>query len=95
MMAKFAEEGRLEQMVDAKRRVKQQEHRRAVEQMIDDRRKAQAARMLEEEQETQQLLQIENFRREVIEQERQRLLREHASGLKGFLPKVFVFVRRK
>ena len=38
MMAKFAEDDRLEQMSAQKRRMKQLEHRRAVEKLIEERR---------------------------------------------------------
>lgn len=33
---------------------------------------------------------MEEYRRQIIEQERQRLLKEHAANLLGFLPKVGV-----
>lgn len=33
---------------------------------------------------------MEEYRRQIIERERQRMLREHASKLLGFLPKVGV-----
>ena len=39
MLAKFAEDDRIEQMNAQKRRMKQLEHRRAVEKLIEDRRK--------------------------------------------------------
>ena len=41
---------------------------------------------------------LENYRKQIIEEERQRLLREHASKLLGYLPKVtyiFFFVIAK
>ena len=46
MMAKFAEDDRLEQMNAQKRRMKQLEHQRAVERMLDERRKQSAARQV-------------------------------------------------
>lgn len=39
MLAKLAEDDRMEQMNAQKRRVKQLEHRRAVEKLIEDRRR--------------------------------------------------------
>ena len=39
MMAKFAEDDRIEQMNAQKRRMKQLEHRRAVEALIEERRR--------------------------------------------------------
>lgn len=88
MLAKFAEEGRLEQLADAKRRVKQQEHKRAVEAMIAERREKQKREQIEEQEQNQQLQQLEAYRREIIEEERQKLLRDHASEFADFLPKV-------
>lgn len=38
MLAKFAEDDRIEQMNAQKRRMKQQEHKRAVEQLLEERR---------------------------------------------------------
>lgn len=38
MLAKFAEDDRIEQMNAQKRRMKQQEHKRAVEKLIEERR---------------------------------------------------------
>lgn len=37
---------------------------------------------------------MQEYRRQIIEQERQRLLKEHASKLLGFLPKVGVSLPR-
>ena len=39
MLAKFAEDDRIEQMNAQRRRMKQQEHKRAVEQLIEERRR--------------------------------------------------------
>ena len=39
MLAKFAEDDRIEQMNAQRRRMKQQEHKRAVENLIDERRR--------------------------------------------------------
>ncbi|KFP73003.1 PREDICTED: meiosis-specific nuclear structural protein 1, partial [Apaloderma vittatum] len=87
MMAKLAEDDRIEQMNAEKRRMKQLEHRRAVEQLIEDRRKqfiADKERELEERQ-------LEERRQEkiraIVEEERQKLLKEHAAKLLGYLPR--------
>jgi len=87
-MLKFAEEDKLEQLADQKRRLKQQEHKHAVEKMIVERRQRAAIEKQEEAVQNARLAELERFRMEVIEQERQRLLREHAHGLSGPLPKV-------
>ncbi|XP_065590421.1 meiosis-specific nuclear structural protein 1 [Cyrtonyx montezumae] len=87
MVAKFAEDDRVELMNAQKQRTKQLEHRRAVEKLIEDRRKrfiADKERELEERQ-------LEERRqaniRAVVEEERQKLLKEHAPKLLGYLPK--------
>ncbi|NXN34695.1 MNS1 protein, partial [Rhinoptilus africanus] len=87
MLAKFAEDDRIEQMNAQKRRMKQLEHRRAVEKLIEDRQKqfiADKERELEERrlEERRQ----ENIRA-IVEEERQKLLKEHASKLLGYLPR--------
>lgn len=46
MMAKFAEDDRIEQMNAQKRRMKQLEHKRAVEKLIEDRRRQREADMV-------------------------------------------------
>lgn len=46
MMAKFAEDDRIEQMNARKQRMKQLEHRRAVEKLIEDRRRRILANMV-------------------------------------------------
>lgn len=88
-MQKFAEDDRIEQMKQTARRMKQLEHRRAADALVKER---QRIHMQEEEQrrkEHEADLEIEKYKAAVVEQERQRLLREHASKLVGFLPKVF------
>jgi len=87
MLAKFAEDDRLEQMNAQKRRMKQLEHKRAVEALLEDRRKqfeADRQREIESRREEERLQQV---RRQIIEDERQRLLKEHATKLLGYLPK--------
>ncbi|RUS73281.1 hypothetical protein EGW08_018954 [Elysia chlorotica] len=87
MLAKFAEDDRIEQMNAQKRRMKQQEHARAVERLMEDRR-AQFAREREAEaSQRQEEARLEEFRKKIIEEERQKLLREHATKLIGFLPR--------
>ena len=68
------------------------EHRRAVEQLIEERR-AQFQREKEAElEERMEEERRESIRRQIIEQERQRLLKEHATKLLGYLPKVSCLV---
>lgn len=47
MLAKFAEDDRVEQMNDRKRRMKQLEHKREVEKLIEDRRRQREADMVQ------------------------------------------------
>ncbi|NXS59181.1 MNS1 protein, partial [Brachypteracias leptosomus] len=87
MLAKLAEDDHIEQMNAQKRRMKQLEHRRAVEKLIEDHHKqltADKERELEERQLEER--RQENIRA-IIEEERQKLLKEHASKLLGYLPR--------
>ena len=88
MLAKFAEDDRIEQMNANKRRMKQQEHKRAVEKLIEDRKAQFAADREREVAERREEERMEAFRRQIVEEERQKLLREHAMKLLGYLPKV-------
>lgn len=91
MLAKFAEDDRIEQMNAQKRRMKQLEHKRSVEVLIEDRRAQFAADRERELAERQQEERMEALRRQIIEEERQKLLQEHANRLIGYLPKVSIF----
>ena len=88
MLAKFAEDDRIEQMNAQKRRMKQLEHKRAVEKLIDDRRAQFAANKQQDLEIRHEEEMLEKLRQQIIEEERQRLLKEHASKLLGYLPKV-------
>ncbi|KAJ3321333.1 mannosyl-oligosaccharide alpha-1,2-mannosidase [Boothiomyces sp. JEL0866] len=71
----------------AARRMKQLEHRRAVDELVKERKRLHEANEMEKKRLENIELELARYRAEVIEQERQRLLREHASKLAGFLPK--------
>ncbi|KAK3737795.1 hypothetical protein QZH41_015857 [Actinostola sp. cb2023] len=60
---------------------------KAVERLIEDRRMQNQKGRETELQARQEEERMQSFRKEIIEQERQRLLREHAAKLLGFLPK--------
>ena len=92
-MAKFAEDDRIEQLNAQKRRMKQQEHKRAVENLIEQRRQQFAADRERELEGRREEERMEAFRRQIIEEERQKLLQEHAMRLLGYLPKVGVYMR--
>lgn len=87
-MKRFAEDDRIEQMKQTTRRMKQLEHKRAVDAIIEERHRIFKENELEVKRQEELEIEIARYKAEVIEQERQRLLREHASKLAGFLPKV-------
>lgn len=64
------------------------EHRRAVEHLIEERRARFQREKEAEMEERREEERRQAARRAIIEQERQRLLKEHASKLLGYLPKV-------
>jgi hypothetical protein len=81
MLEKFAQDERIEQMNAQKRRMKQLEHKREVERLLEERRKMyeeEKASELEEQREEERRAQV---LRDLIEQERQKILREAASKL--------------
>ncbi|XP_017313838.1 meiosis-specific nuclear structural protein 1 isoform X1 [Ictalurus punctatus] len=87
MLAKFAEDDRIEQMNAQKRRMKQQEHKHAVEKLIEERRQKY---LLDKEREAEERAleqERETLRRQIIEEERLKLLKLHATKLLGYLPK--------
>eukprot|EP01137_Pigoraptor_chileana_P011149 Opistho-2@61577 len=87
MMQKFSEDERLEQMNAQKRRMREAEHRRAIEQLLEERRARRRAEDDERDRESQDRAAMEQNFRKIVEEERQRLLREHANKLAAFLPK--------
>jgi len=87
LLAKFAEDDRIEQMNQAKRRMKVQEHKREVEKLVEARRVQFEEERAREMGEYKKVSDLEEERMVIIEEERQRLLREYAAELKDFLPK--------
>ncbi|XP_007520981.2 meiosis-specific nuclear structural protein 1 [Erinaceus europaeus] len=87
MLAKFAEDDRIELMNAQKQRMKRLEHRRAVEKLIEDRRNQFLADKQQELEEWQVQQRQQGCINAVIEEERLRLLKEHATRLLGYLPK--------
>jgi Tfp pilus assembly pilus retraction ATPase PilT len=90
LLEKFAKDERLEQLSAQKRRMRQQEHKREIDRLIEANRKKRELEKLLDVDFQAKNRELEQFRLNVVEQERQRqrLLREHASKLVGFLPKV-------
>lgn len=87
MMEKFAADDRLHLMSDQKRRMKQLEYKRAIQKMLAERRAKFDQELVEHRGEFGRWLQAEAARNKIIEEERQRLLKEHATKLLGYLPK--------
>lgn len=87
MMAKFAEDDRIEQMNNQKRRMKQLDHKRAVEELLEIRKSRFQAEQDREVNERNRELEEAKIRSEIIEEERQKLLAKHAKNLLGYLPK--------
>lgn len=86
LLAKFAEDDRIEQMNAQKRRLKVQEHKREVERQLQLRREQYEAARQQEREAFLYLQKEEEEQRRVIEEERRRLLAE-AAPLKTFFPK--------
>jgi hypothetical protein len=87
MMEKFAEDDRIEQMNAQKRRLKEQEHKREVENLWQD--KLSLYREMREQEILEKMAkeEEERYQQWVIEQEKERLLKEHGSILNTYHPK--------
>ncbi|KAG2454297.1 hypothetical protein HYH02_001326 [Chlamydomonas schloesseri] len=86
MLAKFAEDEKLEQMNAQKRRMRMAEHAREVQRLIDEKRAAFEAAKAREEAEDAAKRSEDDRVRGLVEEERKKLLRE-AAELKDFLPR--------
>lgn len=87
MLAKFEHDDRIELLNAAARRKKQLEHRRAVEALIEERRVAFESQRQDEIADHLASVDAETVRAQIIEEERQRILKEHADKLVGYMPK--------
>merc|ERR1719215_2202518 len=87
LLQKFAEDDRIEQMNEAKRRMKVQEHKREAARLIELRRDMYENARQVERAHVESLRAEEQDRQVIIEAERQRLLQDHAAHLRDFLPK--------
>ncbi|CAJ1441496.1 unnamed protein product [Effrenium voratum] len=85
LMSKFAEDDRIEQLNDHKRRLKVEQHKRETERLIEMRREMFEVARAKERDEQEALKKDEDQRRIIIEEEKKRLLREHGQELKKFL----------
>ncbi|XP_053678628.1 meiosis-specific nuclear structural protein 1-like [Anopheles nili] len=82
----WAERDRIDMMSNEKRRRKMTEYRRAVHELLENRRKQrmEEVKSLKEQEDRQR--QEERRRQEILEEERIKLLKEHATALLGFFP---------
>lgn len=87
LLKKFAEDDRLEQMSENKRRMKVEAHKREAQRLIELRREKYEQERESERSAGDALRDQESKRQVVIEEERRRLIAEHAGELKNFLPK--------
>jgi len=87
LLSKFAEDDRIEQMNENKRRMKVEQHKREAQRLIDLRREMYEQQRQKEAEDEARLRENDAQRQLIIEEERRRLLREHAAELKDFLPK--------
>lgn len=90
MLEKFAEEDRLEQLAQHKRRLKEQEHKREVERLWQEKLEKYRDAREQERLEREQRRNDELWKIELVRAEKERLIREHAGNLSGFLHKDLV-----
>lgn len=87
MMAKFAADKALEKMNVQRRREEVAAYRKEVDRMVEERKRLYHEAAQSELQHAQRAGEEESARLEIVERERQRLLKEHAQALGEFLPK--------
>ena len=87
LMEKFAEDDRLEQMNAQRRRMREQEHKREIERLWIEKLAIYKAQREAEQAEAEYKKQEEARQRSVVEQEKARLLAEHAAILQQHHPK--------
>lgn len=85
-MTFLAEKDKLEQLSNEKRRRKQLEHKQAIREMIEKRKIERAEQMAKTIKSYEDDLREEENMQKIIEEERLKILKEHAKDLLGFLP---------
>uniref|UniRef100_A0A7S4F452 Meiosis-specific nuclear structural protein 1 n=1 Tax=Chrysotila carterae TaxID=13221 RepID=A0A7S4F452_CHRCT len=81
MMEKFAEDDRIDMLNAQRRREKQQEHRKQIEVLLEQRREQFAAERARELHEHEMESRVAEIRRQIIEEERKRMLAAAAKNL--------------
>lgn len=87
LLSKFAEDERIQQMNEQKRRMRVQEHKREAERLVNLRREAYQKTRNNERAELQRLEDEKAADQIIIEEERQKLIQDFAIPLRDFLPK--------
>lgn len=87
LLSKFAEDERIQQMNDQKRRMRIEEHKREAERLVDLRREAYQKTRNNERVELQRQEDEKAANHIIIEEERQKLIQDFAIPLRDFLPK--------
>lgn len=85
-MKLMAERDRIDQMSNEKRRRRILEHRRETFEMLEERKTRRAQNMAESIKAHESAEKLEQRKQEIIEEERIKMLKEHAEALIGFLP---------
>jgi len=87
MLAKFAEDERIEQMNDQKRRVRVEAHKREAQRLIELKKATFEKERSDERAEMQRLRELDARNQQIIEEERRNLIKEYGIPLRDFLPK--------
>lgn len=87
MMEKFAADDRVEELGRQKKAQTKVEHARRVQELIDEKRRQREEDAMREAMLLEKQRQREEELKQLVAQERQRLLLEHGPKLQGFLPK--------
>merc|ERR1711872_214971 len=87
MMEKFAEDDKIEQMNAHRRRMRKEEHKRAVDALLNERREQRKREKMEDHVVKAELEAEEQRQKEILNEERRRILTKHFEHLKGFIPK--------
>lgn len=87
LMQKFADDERLEQMNAQKRRMRELEHKREIERLWQEKLNIYRAQREIELEEKRQKEEVERTKAIIVDQEKERLLREHGLILQQYHPK--------
>lgn len=78
LLSVMAEKDKLDQMNAQKARLKREEHKREASRLLEERKKEQERMKQLELEEREEQRKLQEFKRKIIEEERIRLLKEHA-----------------